>query len=53
MIDEYYVYLHIRKDTGNVFYVGKGKCRRAFWSSNRNRHWCAISQKVGFSGSWA
>jgi hypothetical protein len=52
MSAEYYVYLHIRKDTGAVFYIGKGKGRRAFWSSQRNRHWHAIAQKAGFNVSF-
>jgi hypothetical protein len=31
-----------------VFYVGKGKERRAFWQNQRNKHWKAIVAKAGF-----
>lgn len=41
MIDTcmYYVYLHINPLTKEVFYVGKGKGKRAFASSRRNSSW--------------
>lgn len=48
MQNSYYVYTHIRLDTGKVFYVGKGKGRRAFWQNQRNKHWKAIVAKTGF-----
>jgi hypothetical protein len=48
MENAYYVYTHIRLDTGAVFYVGKGKGRRAFWQNQRNKHWKAIVAKAGF-----
>lgn len=48
MQNSYYVYTHIRLDTGKVFYVGKGKGRRAFWQNQRNKHWKAIVAKAGF-----
>jgi hypothetical protein len=38
----FYVYVHRQADTGEVFYVGKGKDRRAWSLSNRNRHWREI-----------
>lgn len=43
----YYVYSHKRKDTGEVFYYGKGKGRRAYepW---RNKWHDAIVKKFGF-----
>lgn len=43
----FYVYLHRRKTDNKVFYVGKGKGRRAFSSSNRNNHWCNTKNKHG------
>lgn len=48
METSYYVYIHIRLDTKKVFYVGKGKGRRAFGSNQRNKHWTAIVAKAGF-----
>ena len=45
----FYVYTHTRNDTGSVFYVGKGKGRRAFWRNGRNKHWHAIVEKHGYS----
>ena len=44
----YYVYQHRRDDTGEVFYVGKGKGNRCF-SKNRNKHWKNISNKTSYS----
>ena len=44
----FYVYQHIRNDTGVVFYVGKGKERRAYQiDSGRNIHWKNIVSKAG------
>lgn len=45
----FYVYEHTRNDTGEVFYVGKGSGRRAYYSSGRNKYWHRISQKHGHS----
>lgn len=37
----YYTYIHRKKDTNEIFYVGKGMCKRnrAYSHSNRNQHW--------------
>lgn len=35
----YYVYLHRDRSTGEVFYVGKGKGRRAWRTDPRNGNW--------------
>jgi hypothetical protein len=43
----YYVYRHIRPDTGLPFYVGKGKGDRANCLHNRNPHWRSIVKKHG------
>lgn len=40
--NEYYVYAHIREDTSELFYIGKGKEGRAFSKSGRNTKWWAI-----------
>lgn len=46
-MQQHYVYLHRRSDTGQVFYVGKGKGDRAFRATSRNRHWRNIVAKAG------
>jgi len=43
----FYVYEHIRLDTGIVFYVGKGSGKRAYTRSGRNIYWKRIVNKVG------
>ena len=43
----FYVYEHIRPDTGMVFYVGKGHRSRHKSISNRNKHWKHIVAKAG------
>lgn len=43
----FYTYSHTRNDTGAVFYVGKGKDRRAYSKSDRNKHWQNIVAKHG------
>lgn len=45
--DRFYVYEHIRQDTGAVFYVGKGTSRRFVKAVNRNKHWQNIAEKCG------
>lgn len=40
----YYVYVHICKSTGNIFYVGKGKGNRAY-STERNERWAEYVKK--------
>ena len=46
---EFYVYEHLRKDNGKVFYVGKGKKGRANVSSrhHRNIYWQRVVEKAG------
>lgn len=43
---EYYVYLH-KKLNGEVFYVGKGKGRRAFKNNRRSTLWNYTKDKYG------
>jgi len=52
LVYPYYVYIHIRPDTGDVFYVGKGRNRRdkrhyerAYARCNRNKYWNNIVNK--------
>lgn len=44
----YYVYAHVRKDSGKIFYVGKGSGNRVLVRSNRNSYWNSIALKHGF-----
>ncbi len=45
----FYTYAHIRNDSGQVFYIGKGSKRRAWTKFNRNDQWCRIAKKHGYS----
>lgn len=44
----YYIYTHIRNDTNEPFYVGKGKGRRCFTKKGRNDHWHRVVNKYGY-----
>jgi hypothetical protein len=41
--------LHRRKTDNKVFYVGKGKNRRAWCTDKRNKHWNNVVDKHGFN----
>jgi hypothetical protein len=43
----FYVYEHIRRDTGAVFYVGKGRGNRHCSNRNRNQYWHNVVNKAG------
>lgn len=49
----FYIYLHARLDTGEVFYVGKGtrthskQYQRAHVTKRRSGYWAAIANKAG------
>lgn len=43
----FYVYVHIRLDTGEIFYVGKGKGKRAWNRTHRTTHWSRVVKKYG------
>lgn len=43
----HYVYAHRRASDGGLFYVGKGKDRRAWSAHSRNRRWRFIVEKHG------
>ena len=46
---DYYVYIHRKGTTGEVFYVGKGTADRAWQrGSKRNVHWNRVVKKHGF-----
>ena len=44
----YYVYLHLKEDTLEPFYVGKGKGKRAFARDCRNPYWNNVVNKHGY-----
>lgn len=46
--NRFYVYRHIRLDTGEVFYVGKGSGRRAWEKYNRSFKWHEIADNFGY-----
>lgn len=48
-MDNFYVYNHVRADTNEIFYVGKGKGKRAYQKANRNKEWKKITSKVDYS----
>ena len=45
---EYYVYFHVNRITNEVFYVGKGKNKRAYSKRNRSTHWKNTVNKYGY-----
>lgn len=44
----FYVYEHTRRDTGAVFYVGKGSGYRLRVAQHRGKHWRGIVRKHGY-----
>ena len=52
-IGYYYTYVHLRNDTGEIFYVGKGryskKGKRFSQTKGRNKHWSRVVHKHGFT----
>ena len=42
----FYVYQHVRIDTGECFYIGKGKGSRMFSSKGRNNYWKSVVAKA-------
>lgn len=52
---KYYIYQHIRLDTNEIFYIGKGTKKlkgnvyhRAYTRSSRNEHWLNIVNKTSY-----
>lgn len=48
MNEDYYVYIHRRADNGQVFYIGKGRLRRANNKSLRSVFWKRLVSKYGY-----
>ena len=44
---DFYVYVHLRQTDGSVFYVGKGRQRRAWSSCSRNARWKSEADSNG------
>jgi len=47
-MNEYYVYKHLRNDTNECFYIGKGKNNRLYSTLDRNNYWHEIADSFGF-----
>ncbi len=45
---DFYVYLHKKKTTGEVFYVGKGCRDRAWTKTRRNEDWHVVVEECGY-----
>lgn len=48
MKNDYYVYVHRRLDSNEIFYVGSGRGNRANTTGGRNRGWWYVVDSVGF-----
>jgi len=46
---QYYIYQHRAADTGEIFYVGKGKDKRHADKNKRSRYWKFYVEKHGFT----
>ncbi len=52
MVDQpidFYIYIHRKATTGEVFYVGKGHKGRAWSRDRRNKHWINVVSKHGYT----
>jgi hypothetical protein len=45
----FYTYMHYTKDDNRLFYIGKGKGRRAWAKVGRNTHWVNTVKKHGYT----
>ena len=44
----YYIYIHKKQSNNNIFYVGKGKGKRAWVKKGRNYYWNNVVNKYGY-----
>ena len=47
-MNNYYVYVHRIPSTGKIFYVGKGKGRRAYVKGSRSKEWNKIVEEYSY-----
>jgi hypothetical protein len=47
-VNDFYIYAHYKKDTDELFYIGKGKGNRAWNIRDRNIYWSRIVTKHGY-----
>lgn len=50
-MNDFYVYSHetiLPRQKGNVFYIGKGRGKRAYAKDGRNKYWLKIIKKYGY-----
>ena len=47
-MNNFYVYIHRKKSNNEIFYVGKGKDRRAYRKDHRNIYWNKVVNKHGY-----
>jgi len=45
----FYVYAHARNSDNRLFYIGKGKGRRAWETRGRNQYWHRVANKHGWT----
>jgi hypothetical protein len=46
--NEFYVYQHLKADSKDIFYVGKGSKKRLLKETGRNAYWHSVVKKHGF-----
>lgn len=46
-MNDYYVYVYKRKDNGNIFYIGKGRCNRDITIAGHNAYCQNVAKKYG------
>lgn len=47
MEKKYYIYAHINPVKNEIFYIGKGTGKRAYWKHKRSNFWNAIRNRYG------
>ena len=47
-MNNYYIYFHINPLKNEIFYVGKGKGKRAYSKNNRNNYWYNTTKRYGY-----